>query len=149
MVVVVGCASMSVHPRGSADDQRAVNRVARTADRPSAGGEQAADQRDGVVLLGGGDLHLGWRTDGAGGHQGRRAACEGIIGYCSATWTSRSRPPPTTAREGRRDQGRAGSRPEPAASVNGIGDDLRRHMTAASWSARNRRGARADTRPGT
>jgi len=39
-------------------------------DRPLAGGEQTPDQRNGVVLLGRGDLHLGRRTDNSAGHQG-------------------------------------------------------------------------------
>jgi hypothetical protein len=55
----------------------AVNRVARTVTDPRPRGEQAADQRNGVVLLGGGDLHLGRRTDDAGGHQGRAGGMRG------------------------------------------------------------------------
>ena len=92
-----------VGPAGAAQrtDQRRSEPGGPDRNRPPAGGEQAADQRHGVVLLGGGDLHLGRRADCASWPPrppGRRARASS--GTARRPGPGRSRPPPTTAREG-------------------------------------------------
>src|SRR5215216_2525854 len=81
-LLVVGPASAAQRT-----DQRSAESGGPDRNRTPACVEQAADERNGVVVLGGGDLYLGGRTDAPVATRAARAACEGIIGYCSATWT--------------------------------------------------------------